>query len=236
MATGTGGGTVLKAMLLAAGHGKRMQPLTLTTPKPLLTAGGRPLIIHHLERLSAAGISQVIINIAHLGQQIKDALGTGSQWGLTICYSEEPQPLETGGAILHALPLLGNEPFILINADTWTDYDLSALLDHTLSPYWGHLLLTVNPEHNTRGDFCVQNGKLSQKITGWPSYTFTGISKLSPRLITTYPKKRPVFPLAEVFYHAIEKQLLSAEVIDSHWRDIGTPERLHSLDRWLGAD
>ena len=222
-------------MLLAAGHGKRMRPLTLTTPKPLLTAGGKPLIIYHLERLSAAGIREVIINIAHLGGQIKDVLGTGSQWGLNIHYSEELQPLETAGAILHALPLLGSEPFILINADIWTDYDLSLLLAHDLPPYRGHLLLTSNPEHNPQGDFCILNGELSQKMAGQTSYTFSGISKLSPGLITEYPKKRSAFPLAEVFYCAIEKRLLSAEVINSHWRDIGTPERLQSLDIGLTA-
>ena len=222
-------------MLLAAGHGKRMQSLTSATPKPLLTVGGKALIVYHLERLSAAGIREVVINIAHLGEQIKEVLGTGSQWGLTIRYSEEPQPLETAGAILHALPLLGDQPFILINADIWADYDLSLLVDHALPPYQGHLVLTTNPEHNPQGDFYILDGKLSQKMAGQPSYTFTGISKLSPSLITEYPKKRLMFPLAEVFYYAIEKQLLSAEVMDSHWRDIGTPERLQSLDKWLAT-
>ena len=240
----------MKAMLLAAGRGERMKPLTLTTPKPLLTAGRKPLIVYHLERLSAAGISEVVINIAHLGEQIKDALGAGAQWGLKIRYSEEPQPLETAGAIVHALPLLGNEPFILINADIWTDYDLSVLVARALPPYQGHLLLTANPEHNPQGDFCILNNailnrcvlknKPPQKIVGQPSYTFSGISKLSPDLITMYvkkmyPKKRSVFPLAEVFHYAIERHLLSAEVINSDWRDIGTPERLQFLDDWLTA-
>ena len=223
----------MKAMLLAAGYGKRMQPLTLTTPKPLLLAGGKPLIVHHLEHLSAVGIGEVIINVAHLGVQIKDALGNGSQWGLTIRYSEEPEPLESAGAILQALPLLGDDPFILINADIWTDYQLSTLVHHKLPPYQGHLVLTRNPEHNPNGDFCVTDGELSRNNDGNPSYTFTGISKLSPRLISEYPKKRPVFPLAEVFCYAIEKQLLSAQVMEDNWRDVGTPERLHSLDQWL---
>ena len=225
----------MKAMILAAGLGKRMHPLTLTTPKPLLLAGGKPLIVYHLERLPRLGISEAVINIAYLGEQIKKALGNGRQWGLTIHYSEESEPLETAGAILNALPLLGDEPFILINADVWTNYDLSTLVDHELSPCQGHLVLTTNPEHNTKGDFCIVDGKLSEKITDQPSYTFTGISKLSPSLITTYPKKRTVFPLAEVFYYAIERQLLSAEVTGSYWRDIGTPERLQHLDKWLAA-
>ena len=223
----------MKAMLLAAGHGKRMQPLTLTTPKPLLLVGGKPLIVHHLERLSAVGVREVIINVAYLGAQIKDALGNGSQWDLTIRYSEEPEPLETAGAILQALPLLGGDPFILINADIWTECQLSTLVHHKLPPYQGHLVLTQNPEYNLNGDFCVVDGELSRNNANNPSYTFTGISKLSPRLISEYPNKRPVFPLAEVFYYAIEKQLLSAEIMEHNWQDIGTPERLYSLDQWL---
>lgn len=223
----------MKAMLLAAGHGKRMQPLTMTTPKPLLLAGGKPLIVHHLEHLSAVGIREVIINVAYLGEQIKDALGKGSQWGLTIHYSEEPEPLETAGAILQALPLLGSDSFILINADIWTDCQLSTLVHHKLPPYQGHLVLTRNPKHNPNGDFCVIDGELSTNNANNRSYTFTGISKLSPRLISEYPKKRLAFPLAEVFYYALEKQLLSAEITEGNWWDIGTPERLYALDQWL---
>ena len=223
----------MKAMILAAGRGQRMRPLTLTTPKPLLVVGGKPLIVYHLERLAAVGVREVIINTAYLGEQIKRALGSGSQWGLTLLYSEEPQPLETAGAIVHALPLLGDRPFILINADIWSDCDLSALLNHTLSPYLGHLLLTANPEHHPQGDFAIVDGELSSQLPHHQCYTFTGISVLSPDLIAAYPNKRATFPLAEVFHYAIDKHLLSAEIIDSHWCDIGTPERLQALDRRL---
>ncbi len=228
----------MKAMILAAGRGERMRPLTESTPKPLLNVGGKPLLVHQLNNLALAGFQDVVINIAYLGEQIRDYIGnifsanTGQH--LSIQYSEEPEPLETAGAIAHALPLLGDQPFLLINGDIWTDYPFQSLKQHTLSNRClGHLVLVPNPAHHPEGDFAIESGyltekKLSEKNT--KAMTFSGISVLSPKLISDYPECRRVFPLGEVFRHALKTKKLSAESYQGQWWDIGTVERLNDLD------
>ena len=223
----------MKAMILAAGFGERMRPLTEHTPKPLLNVGGKPLIEYHLERLSSAGIEDVIINIAHLGDQIKEALGSGERWQLSIQYSVEPEPLETAGAIVHALPLLGNTPFLLINGDVWTDFPFSSLLSTELNNALAHLVLVDNPEHHPNGDFSIEHGLLASKNE--QAYTFAGISVLHPLLLTRYPKRRVHFPLGEVLRYFLLQQKITAEDYTGQWFDIGTVDRLERLDRLLSS-
>lgn len=226
----------MKAMILAAGRGERMRPLTEHTPKPLLKVAGKPLLEYQLERLLAAGIKDVVINIAYLGQQIRDYFGAefvsqDNKKVANIYYSEEPEPLETAGAIVHALPLLGEEPFLLVNGDIWTDYPFAKLLEKDLGEQLGHLVLLANPAHNPQGDFSIAKGLLTEKNT--ESLTFSGISLLSPKLISTYSKRRTIFPLGEVFRDALARELLSAELFSGQWWDIGTVDRLNALDEQL---
>lgn len=228
----------MKAMILAAGLGNRMRPLTDHTPKPLLQAGGKPLIEYHLLNLQRAGIREVIINLAYLGDKIRHHLGDGSGFGLNIHYSVEPEPLETGGAIVHASQLLGREPFLLVNGDVWCDIELSDFVGRALAhnDNKGHLLLVPNPDFHPHGDFALTDkGKLldDPEKTAPHRFTFGGISLLHPSLIDDYPLKRQKFPLVEVFRHAINAGQLTGEVYDGHWSDVGTPERLSTLDDYL---
>jgi len=218
-------------MILAAGRGERMRHYTEHTPKPLLKVGGKALVEYHLEHLSAAGFKEVVINIAYLGDQIREALGDGSRWQLAIQYSEEPEPLETAGAIVHASDLLGEQPFLLINGDIWTDFPLQRLRSHSLDQHLGHLIMVNNPPHNEQGDFSLDRGYLCYKQT--VAYTFSGISIIYPRLVLDYPDKRQKFPLSEVLKYDIDHHTLQGEVFHGKWYDIGTPERLHALDRRL---
>jgi MurNAc alpha-1-phosphate uridylyltransferase len=219
----------MKAMILAAGEGRRMRPLTLEIPKPLLPVKGTSLIVHHIQRLKNAGVCDFIINIAYLGEKIRAALGDGKQFGVRIQYSVEPEPLETAGALLHALPLLGETPFILINGDVWTDYPFAPLSRRPLNNL-GHLILVPNPAHKLMGDFSLGENGLLQELDGETSFTFSGISLLSPKLISTYPQLRAKFPLREILGWAIQKRQLTAEVFDGVWCDVGTPERLAELN------
>lgn len=224
-------------MILAAGLGTRMRPLTDHTPKPLLVAGGKPLLQYHLEALSAAGVREVIINLAWLGEQIRAFAGDGSAFGLSVRYSEEPEPLETGGAILRALPLLGTEPFVLINGDVWCDYPLQSLCARSLPEQMaGHLVLVPNPPFHPEGDFALgTDGRLMGKSAGLPRFTFAGISVLRPDLISCYSKRRDKFPLAEVLIPSIEAGHLSGELYRGGWSDVGTPERLRELEARLSV-
>ncbi len=222
----------MKAMILAAGLGRRMRPLTDHTPKPLLALGGKPLLQYHLEALAAAGVMDVVINLSYLGDQIRDFVGDGARFGLRVHYSPEPEPLETGGAILQALPLLGNDPFLMINGDVWTDYPLSRLAHHSLpEDRDGRLLLVPNPDFHPRGDFALGlDGLLREAPESLPNtLTFAGISLLRPRLIADYPLKRPIFPLLEALRPAIAQRRLEGEHYAGRWSDIGTPERLDQL-------
>ncbi|WP_020208119.1 N-acetylmuramate alpha-1-phosphate uridylyltransferase MurU [Gilvimarinus chinensis] len=218
----------MKAMILAAGLGKRMRPLTDRIPKPLIEVRGKPLIEWHLERIARAGITEVVINISYLGYMIREHVGRGERWGLSVAYSEEPEPLETGGAIAYAAKLLGGEPFVLINADIYTDFELKFLLDRGLrNKELGCLILVENPEFKRVGDFCLDNGRLSHlhdsKLIG---HTFSGISLLSSELVSTFASNKRIFPLIEVFRWAINSGKLAGEVYHGAWSDIGTPERL----------
>lgn len=228
-------------MILAAGLGKRMRPLTDRTPKPLLKVGGKALLQYHLEALSDAGIREVIINTAYRGEQIEQFAGDGRAFGLSIRYSREPEPLETGGAIYQALPLLGEAPFLMVNADVWTDYPLQALSRPPLeAESQGRLLLVPNPDFHPEGDFALTpEYRLSRadepSSSHAPRYTFAGISLLRPELIAGYPHRRAVFPLLEALLPAMDKGQLEGRVHEGRWSDIGTPERLIQMDELLTA-
>ena len=220
----------MKAMILAAGHGSRMRPLTNHTPKPLLKVGGKPLIVWHIEKLKNAGFQDIVINIAWLGDQIPDSLGDGSKFGLNIHYSDEQNEgaLETAGGIVKALPLLGNMPFLVINGDIWCDYPLT-----NQNPIAGdrlaHLILVNNPSHNPDGDFSLNDNVL--KSEGSIKYTFSGIGYYHPKLFQDLPQgKRPLAPL---LHKKMAISQITGEIFSGDWRDIGTPERLAKLDRDL---
>lgn len=228
----------MKAMILAAGLGNRMRPLTDHTPKPLLHAGGKPLIEYHLLNLQRAGIRDVIINLAYLGDKIRAHLGNGSNFGVNIHYSTEPEPLETGGAIVHASQQLGAEPFLLVNGDVWCAIEFGDFIQHhhKYPDRNGHLLLVPNPDFHPNGDFALAtDGTLLDAANDatLPRFTFAGISMLNPELINRYPHKRQKFPLVEVFRHAISQGQLSGEVYNGRWSDVGTPGRLYDLDAYL---
>jgi N-acetyl-alpha-D-muramate 1-phosphate uridylyltransferase len=224
----------MKAMILAAGLGQRMRPLTDNLPKPLLPLAGKPLLQYHLEALASAGIKEVIINLAYLGHKIREFAGNGSRFGLQIRYSEEPEPLETAGALLKALPLLDDNPFLLINGDVWSEFDLTRLISCSLSPEDdAHLVLVPNPEFHPKGDFSLNSTGRLVEDSELPKYTFAGLSLIAPRLIRDYPQQRPKFPLVEVLRHAIAKGRITASLFTGRWSDIGTPERLYQLDKEL---
>lgn len=220
----------MKAMILAAGKGERMRPLTLHTPKPLVPAAGKPLIEYHLEALAGAGFTEVVINHAWLGQQIEDHLGDGSRFGLRLRYSPEGEPLETGGGIFKALPLLGDAPFVLINGDIWTDYDFGALR----APLQGlaHLVLVDNPGHHGRGDFRLQGERVADGDDAPGTLTFSGISVLDPALFDAC--QPGAFKLAPLLRKAMAAGRVSGEHYQGHWVDVGTLERLADVERLIG--
>lgn len=219
----------MKAMILAAGKGERMRPLTLHTPKPLVPVAGVPLIEYHLRGLAAAGFDEVVINHAWLGQQIEDHLGDGSRWGLRIAYSAETEPLETGGGIFKALPLLGEQPFVLINGDVWTDYDLARLR----RPLAGlaHLVLVDNPEHHVQGDFSLAQDQVSDASGEGARLTFSGLSVLHPALFDGC--QAGAFKLAPLLRQAMAQGQVSGEHHPGQWIDVGTLERLAQVERVL---
>ncbi|EPC02277.1 hypothetical protein L861_16340 [Litchfieldella anticariensis FP35 = DSM 16096] len=218
----------MKAMILAAGLGTRMRPLTDHCPKPLLPVAGKPLIVHHLERLSKAGIHEVVINVSYRAEQIIDALEDGHQHGVSIAWSREASPLETGGGIRHALPLLGEAPFLLINGDIWCDADLSDL--PTLNNDLAHLWLVDNPAHHPEGDFHLDDGGRVQTV-GTPRLTFAGLSLLDPALVAG--QMPGAFALAPLLCDAMIAGRVGGHHHRGHWIDVGTPERLRQLDTWL---
>lgn len=219
----------MKAMILAAGRGERMRPLTDHTPKPLLPVAGKPLIVHHLEALRAAGIHDLVINTGHLGEQLPTALGDGRAWGVHILYSPEPpQALETGGGIFQALPLLGSEPFLVVNGDVWSDYPFARL--HMAPAGLAHLVLVSNPPHHPEGDFALTaDGQVRE--SGQLQLTYSGISVLRPELFDDCAPGR--FPLGPLLRRAMAAGLISGEHYVGDWRDIGTPQRLAELDQAL---
>ncbi|AZD38526.1 Nucleotidyl transferase [Pseudomonas chlororaphis subsp. aurantiaca] len=221
----------MKAMILAAGKGERMRPLTLTTPKPLIRAAGVPLIEYHLQALARAGFTEIVINHAWLGQQIEDHLGDGSRFGLSIRYSPEGEPLETGGGIFRALPLLGDEPFVVVNGDVWTDYDFR-LLNRPLDAL-AHLVLVDNPAHHTAGDFILSNARVRDAEPGAQTLTYSGIAVLHPDLFQGCTPG--AFKLAPLLRKAMADGQVSGERLQGHWVDVGTHERLAEVETLLEA-
>jgi MurNAc alpha-1-phosphate uridylyltransferase len=216
--------SIERAMVLAAGRGERMRPLTDNVPKPLLTVGGKPLIVYHLEKLSRLGVKQVVINLAWLGGQIRAALGDGARWGLQIHYSDEgEQALETGGGIFQALPLLGAQPFLVVNADVFTEFDFGAI---RIAPEaLAQLVLVANPMHHPRGDFALINGRVQEQ--GGARWTYSGIGLYRPELFAgSSPGKFPLLPLLR---RAIAGGRLHGQVFDGIWSDVGSVERLAAL-------
>lgn len=221
----------MKAMILAAGKGERLRPLTLHTPKPLVRAGGVPLIEFHVRALAAAGFRELVINHAWLGQQIEDYLGDGARFGVRIDYSAEGEPLETGGGIFRALPLLGEQPFLVVNGDIWTDCDFAGLR----RPLAGlaHLLLVDNPPHHPSGDFCLQDGRVGELRPGQSSLTYSGVAVLHPQLFAGC--QAGAFKLAPLLRRAMADGLVSGEHYRGRWVDVGTHERLAEVEQLLAA-
>ncbi|PWK42865.1 N-acetylmuramate alpha-1-phosphate uridylyltransferase MurU [Pseudomonas sp. OV226] len=221
----------MKAMILAAGKGERMRPLTLTTPKPLVRAGGVPLIEYHLHALAAAGFTEIVINHAWLGQQIEDYLGDGSRYGVSIAYSPEGEPLETGGGIFRALPLLGDDAFVVVNGDIWTDYDFSVL--HQPIAGLAHLVLANNPAHHPVGDFTLADGHVSDGQPGAATLTYSGIAVLHPQLFEGCSDG--AFKLAPLLRKAMAEEQVSGERLKGLWVDVGTHERLAEVETLIEA-
>ncbi len=216
----------MTAMILAAGLGSRMRPLTNHTPKPLLKVGGKPLIVWHIERLKSAGFINIVINVAYLGQQIIDYLGDGSRYGVHISFSDEQNEgaLETAGGIIKALPLL-SDTFLVVNGDVWTDFSFDSSFTLTQNSL-AHLVLIANPEHNLQGDFCLDGTQ--------EKYTFSGIGYYSKKMFkdVNYGKQS----LAPLLFKAIAKNMLTTEYFSGVWHDIGTPERLESVNQQMNTN
>jgi len=228
----------LTAMILAAGRGERMRPLTDHTPKPLLPVAGKPLIVWHIERLARAGITNVVINHAHLGEQIETALGDGSPLGVTIHYSAEVSALETAGGIAYALPLLGEHPFAVINGDIWCDYDFAQLPQHAAalaaSDDSAHLILVNNPPQHPNGDFYLSEQRLKTEGAATDKFTFSGIGLYKPALFSDIARGSKA-PLAPILREQISQGKISGEHYAGNWIDVGTPQRLAELDKTLIA-
>ncbi|HSH48084.1 MAG TPA: nucleotidyltransferase family protein [Halomonas sp.] len=219
----------MKAMILAAGLGTRMRPLTDRCPKPLLKVGGKALIVHHLERLAAAGIDEVVINVSYRAEQIIAALGQGDAFGLRIRWSEEPSPLETGGGIRQALPLLGSAPFVLINGDVWSDLDLGRL-GSLRGGELARLVMVDNPAHHPEGDFFLDaRGKLH--TDGTPRLTYSGVALIDPALVAG--QAPGCFSLAPLLRDAMSQGRVAGHHHRGRWVDVGTPQRLQALDMAL---
>ena len=218
----------MKAMILAAGRGERMRPLTDHTPKPLLPICGKPLIEYHIEGLVRTGIHELVINHAHLGSMLEARLGDGTRWGVSIQYSPENPVLETGGGIFNALPLLGEDPFIVVNGDIWCDFDFSRL--SLPANHLAHLVMVDNPPHHPNGDFVLHDGEVGEG-GGDGRLTFSGIGLYHPFLFAGC--RGGAFPLAPLLRDAMRHHQVSGEHHQGKWIDVGTPERLAELERLL---
>lgn len=216
----------MKVLILASGKGTRMRPLTQTLPKPLAKLWGRSLIEHHLRHLQAVGITEVVINIAYLKHLIREAIGDGSHFGVKVTYSDEIEPLESGGGIYHALPLLGDKPFLVLNADMWTDYPLNNFINKQLSGM-GHLVLVDNPADNGDGDYSIDNGLLIKK-PGGNDFTVSGIAVYDPQF---FAHCRPgIFSIVPMWNQALSQGLISAEYYPGIWHHIGTVQQLAEVE------
>jgi MurNAc alpha-1-phosphate uridylyltransferase len=217
----------MKAMLLAAGRGERLRPLTDAVPKALVEAGGKPLIAWHLERLARAGVRDAVINVSHLGERIIERIGDGARYGLRLHYSRERERLETAGGIANALALLGGAPFLLVNADVYCECDFSRLRKVELGEHLAHLVLVPNPPHRPNGDFSLRAGSVGDEAA--PRYTYAGVAVMAPALVA------PVTPgekasLAPLLYQAAARGRLGGELYEGLWQDVGTVERLAELE------
>jgi len=220
----------VKAMLLAAGRGERLRPLTDSVPKAMVEAGGKPLIAWHLERLATAGCREAVINISHLGERIVEHIGDGARFGLHVAYSREAERLETAGGIAQARQLLGPEPFLLLNADVYCEYDLARLLGMALGTKLAHLILVPNPAHRPRGDFGLVSDYV--KSNAGPRYTYAGVALVSPQLVQGV-KPGEKASLAPLLYEAADRSLMTGELYRGLWQDVGTCERLAELETLL---
>lgn len=223
---------VERALIFAAGYGKRMRPLTETTPKPLLEVAGKPLIQHHIEKLVDCGIRDLVINTHWLADRLVETLGDGRQFGAKIHWSYEPEILDTGGGMRNALPLLASDDqavFMVVNGDVWTDYPLSSLLDIELEPEAAHLVMVSNPQQHCSGDFGVDGqGRLCAEAM--PKRTYTGIGLFTPGFIQRFGPDRHAFPLREALQAGMACGKVTAELYKGDWEDVGTPERLDELN------
>jgi MurNAc alpha-1-phosphate uridylyltransferase len=222
----------MKAMILAAGRGERLRPLTDRVPKALVEAGGKPLIAWQLERLARAGFREVVINLSWLGEAIEARLGDGRAFGVSIAYSREAEALESAGGIARARTLLGPAPFALVNCDVYCDFNLAALRRRALGPHLAHLVLTPNPAHHPAGDFTLRDGRAGNEPA--PRYTYTGLALIDPALVAPVRPgdKAPIAPLLRA---AADAGRLSAQLHAGLWRDAGTAERLAELDTLIGS-
>jgi len=224
----------MKVMLLAAGRGERLRPITDEIPKALVEAGGKPLIGWHLERLARAGFREAVINVSHLGERIVQRLGDGRSYGLRLSYSRERERLETAGGIANALPLLGTRPFLLVNADVYCECDFARLRDMAeaidRAPLLAHLVLVPNPPHKEKGDFSLRNGLAGDEPGA--RYTYSGVALMKPALVAPV-KAGDKAPLAPLLYDAARRGKLGAELYQGLWQDVGTIERLAELEAEL---
>ncbi len=217
----------MKAMILAAGRGERLRPVTDTLPKPLIEVRGKPLIGWHLERLAAAGFRDIVINVSHLGTLIETALGDGRDWRVSIAWSREAVALETAGGIAQALDLLGPQPFLVVNADVYCEIPFASLRQTVLGTRLGHLVLVPNPAFRPEGDFSLIDGRVGNRTT--PRYTYSGISVLAPSMMDGVIRGSKA-PLAPLLRRAADASLLSGELFSGLWSDVGTPGRLADLN------
>jgi MurNAc alpha-1-phosphate uridylyltransferase len=222
----------MRVMLLAAGRGERLRPLTDTLPKAMVSVAGKPLIAWHLERLAAAGYREAVVNVSHLAERIVEHLGDGARYGLRIAYSREREPLETAGGIAYARTLLGAAPFVLVNADIYCEFDLSALRRISLGARLVHLVLVANPAHRAGGDFTLDEGMIGNGAEA--RYTYAGIAVVSPALVAGV-KPGEKAPLAPLLRAAAERRLASGELYRGVWQDVGTRERLAELEAQLAS-
>ena len=222
----------MKAMILAAGRGERLRPLTDRVPKPLIEAGGKPLIGWHLERLAAAGCREVVVNVSHLGERIVERLGDGKSWGLRIAFSRETQPLETAGGMALARAHLGPEPFLVVNGDVYCEVDFARLLRFSLGERLAHLVLVRNPPHNPAGDFTLDAGRVGNAAS--PRYTYAGVAVIAPALFAGVAAGSKA-QLAPLLRAAAERLQVGGELFEGTWLDVGTVERLSALESYLAG-
>ena len=220
----------MKVMILAAGRGERLRPLTESIPKPLVEVAGKMLLARHLERLADAGFRRAVINVSHLAERITERFGAGARHGIAIDWSREAAPLETAGGIAKALPLLGAEPFLLVNSDVWCDFDFSRWHGHDLGKHLAHLLLVPNPPYHPEGDFTLEGGVVGNAPS--PRYTYAGIAVLSPKLVASV-RSGDKAQLAPLWRAAAERGEVSGELYRGLWSDVGTPQRLAELEARL---